>query len=241
LSDPETVFGFDGGLAGDVLASEGLVWRQPGGCIFVALCTVGGAIGSHEVQCIIGEFLALVCVELLRALLPGVAEGDNVVDLDVGAGVLATDKVDGCTGVLVDQRSGGDYTIVGTRLERFVGQIPGEDVIAGVAAVAVRVSPGRSKLITCIASLRGPAFYRDALQLFERVGCVYRGGRPGSDAGVRFDGLKGVGCSVTTGQRGARRRAVTAVRALTAERMILMFLRFVAGCSTLALPNDWRW
>jgi hypothetical protein len=60
-----------------------------------------------------------------------------------------------------DQGSGGDYTIVGTRHESFVGQIPGKDVTPRVAAVAVNISPGWSKPIAGIA-----------------IDCIYREGAP---------------------------------------------------------------
>ena len=83
LRDPETVFGHDGSLAGDVLAPESFVRREPCSCIFVAFGTVGRAVGSHEVQRVTGEILALIGAKLLCALLPGVTEGDDVVDLDV--------------------------------------------------------------------------------------------------------------------------------------------------------------
>jgi hypothetical protein len=93
LRDPETVFGIDGSLAGDVLASESWIWRKPCSCIFVTFGTVGRAIGGHEIQRVVGEFLALVSIELLCALLPGIAEGNDMVDLDIGAGVLAAGEI----------------------------------------------------------------------------------------------------------------------------------------------------
>ena len=89
LRDPETVFGLDGSLAGNVLAPESFVRRKPRCCIFVTFGTVGGAVGRQEIQWVVGEFLALVGIELLCALPPCIAESDDVVDLNTGAGVLA--------------------------------------------------------------------------------------------------------------------------------------------------------
>ena len=153
LCDPETVFRLDGGLAGDVLASESSVWRQPRGCVFIAFGTVGGAVSSHEIERVVSKFLALVGVELLGALLPRIAEGNDVVDLDIRAGVLATRQGNRGAGVLIGEGSCHDHTVVGAWLESFVRHVAGEDVVAAVAAVAINVSPSRSKFGASVASL----------------------------------------------------------------------------------------
>jgi len=98
-----------------------------------------------------------------------------------------------------------DDAVVGTGLERLLGQVAGEDVITCVAAVVVCVGPGGSELIAGVTSLWGSALDRDGLKLDEGLSCLSgsatarrltsRGTWSGSDA------LYGMGGSVTAGKR----------------------------------------
>ena len=99
-------------------------------------------------------------VELLRALLPGVGQRDDVVDLHGLAGALAAAEGDRPAGVRVGQRAGEHDAVVGAGLERLAGQVAVEDVVAGVAAVAVDVGPGRAELLAVVAGLGRPALDR---------------------------------------------------------------------------------
>ena len=82
LGDPEAVFIFDRDLAGDVLAAEGFVRGEPGGGVAVGFLLVGGAVDGEEVERVGSELVALVFGQVLGALLPGVGESDDMVDLD---------------------------------------------------------------------------------------------------------------------------------------------------------------
>jgi hypothetical protein len=104
--------------------------------------TVGRAVGGHEVQGVVGEFPTLVGVQLLCALLPGIAERNEVVDLDIGAGVLRPRvKV-----IVLPVYPSAKVPVVTKQL-----LVPGLNVsfvksrarisLWGVAAVAVNVSP----------------------------------------------------------------------------------------------------
>jgi len=103
LGDPESVFRFDRCLPLHVFAPERFVRGKPGCGILVAFGAVCGAVGCHEIQWVVREFLALIRGQLLGTFLPCVAEWNDVVDLDVRAGVLPPDEVDSGTGVLVCQ------------------------------------------------------------------------------------------------------------------------------------------
>jgi hypothetical protein len=79
---PKAVLGLDGSLPLDIFAPERFVRGKPGGGVFVAFSAVGGAVGCHEVQGVIGELLALIRAQLLGTFLPGIAKRDDMVNLD---------------------------------------------------------------------------------------------------------------------------------------------------------------
>jgi hypothetical protein len=56
--------------------------------------TIGGAVCGHPIQRVVGELPALLGTKLLGAFLPGIAKGDDVVDLHGGAGVGSADEVE---------------------------------------------------------------------------------------------------------------------------------------------------
>lgn len=205
LGDPETVFRFDCCLTLDIFTTESFVRRKPCGGILVAFGAVCGAVDCHEVQWVVRELFALVRGQLLGTLLPCVAERDEMVDLDVRAGVLAADEFDSGAGVPIRQ-SAGDYdAIVCAGLECFFGQVACQDVVAGVAAVVVSIGPSGSELIAGIASLRGSALDRDDLELGESLGCVSGRATAQRPAGRvtwrRSDAPYGMSGSVTAGKR----------------------------------------
>lgn len=205
LRDPETVFHFDCCLPLDIFTPESLVRRKPCGGILVTFRAVCGAVGCHEIQWVVRELFALICAQLLGTLLPCVAERDDVVNLDIGTGVLAADEVDRGARVLVGQCACRDDAVVGTGLERLLSQVAGEDVITCVAAVVVCVGPGGPELIAGVTSLWGSALDRDGLKLDEGLSCLSgsatarrltsRGTWSGSDA------LYGMGGCVTASKR----------------------------------------
>ena len=84
--NPKAVRGLHRNLPGNVFAPKALVRRQPRGCVAVALIHVGRTVCRLQVQGVIGEGCPLLYGQLLCALLPGVAKGNNMVDLDGAAG-----------------------------------------------------------------------------------------------------------------------------------------------------------
>ena len=70
LGHPEPVFGLDRDLAGDVVAAERPVRRQPGRGVPVALGGVGGPVDGEQVQRVVVELTPFVLVHLLGAFLP---------------------------------------------------------------------------------------------------------------------------------------------------------------------------
>lgn len=112
LGDPEAVFIFDRDLAGDVLAAEGFVGREPGGGVAVGLLLVGAAVYGDEVQGVGGKVVAFVFWEGLSAFLPGVREGDDVVDLKTFADFGFFGESEGLAGVGFDKSAGYDGAII---------------------------------------------------------------------------------------------------------------------------------
>lgn len=101
---------------------------------------------------------------------------------------------------------------------KLVGEVTGKDVIVGVAAVGVRVRPGRAELVAGIAGLWCTALHRYSFQLDE--GLVRVHGRVlsiGSRARGGLDSLEGVGRNVASSQEAANRTAVSVPRDLTAN------------------------
>ena len=148
--DRERVLALDGDLAGDVGAAERLVRRQPGGGVPVALAAVGVRVDGEQVQRVVGERDALGCGPLLRALLPGVRERDDVVDVDLRG--AAAGEPDPRGGVGVGERAGLDVAGVEVGLG---GQVACEDAVAGVAAAGVE--PAVPELLAAVAGLRRAA------------------------------------------------------------------------------------
>lgn len=160
LGDPEVVFVFDVDLAGDELATEGAMGGEPRGGVVVAFLHVCYAVDGEEVEGVVVEGAALLRGELLSAFLPGVAEGDDVVDVDCAGGFGAADEVDDLICVGAMEGAGEDETAV----ENGVGEVALEDDVADVAAVDL--APVAAELVAGIAGARSAAFDWDAREYF---------------------------------------------------------------------------
>ena len=98
---PEAVVAPSPPSAGRRRRSGRRVRRQPGGCVAVALALVQRAVDGEQVQRVVGEEPSRRAVQLLRALLPGVGQRDDMVDLHRRAAWPARAEVDRrgpCTG-----------------------------------------------------------------------------------------------------------------------------------------------
>ncbi|WJY98729.1 hypothetical protein CHAN_00425 [Corynebacterium hansenii] len=132
---PQAVAVLDGDLPGDVLAAERGVGRQPRRGVAVALALVRRPVDGHQVQRVIGERPPRVAVEPLRALLPGVGHGHDVVDLHRARRPRPSLERDRRAGERIVQGPGQRHAVVGVRLDLHVDQVAPQDVVARVAAV----------------------------------------------------------------------------------------------------------
>ncbi len=80
--DPQVVADLYGDLNRHVGTAERLVGWQPAGRVGVALLLVGRPGYSQQFEWVVGHVRADGQAQLLRPGLPGVAEGDDMVDLD---------------------------------------------------------------------------------------------------------------------------------------------------------------
>ena len=162
-------------LTRHVFATEPLVGRQPRGRIAIGLLLVGTPLHGQQIVRIVRQCGAALLAELLRALLPRIAQRHHMVDLHRGGSLLALLELDVLASVWIMQFSGLHHAIVRTPLVPHAGQIAVEDIIAGVAAVVVHVGPRLAELSALV-----PGFRRAALDL-QRIQHL-RGGRAGPGA-----------------------------------------------------------
>lgn len=181
LGDPEAVFVFDGNLAGDVLAAEGFVGGEPGGGVTVGFLLVGGAVDGEEIERVGGELVALIFGEALGALLPGVREGDDVVDLDAFGELGFFGEFEGLAGVGFDERAFEDRAVVASE-DGGVADFAFDDDLAEAAAGDFR--PVGVEFVAGVAGFRGATFDGELFEDVEGEGCV-RIGRVRGDDGVR--------------------------------------------------------
>ena len=80
--NPEPVGGFDRNLPCDEFAAERHVGRQPGVGVAESLVEVGFCANGKQVARIVGEIAAALLVPVAGALVPGVRQRDDVLDLD---------------------------------------------------------------------------------------------------------------------------------------------------------------
>ena len=139
---------FDGDLAGDVLAVEGLVGREPGGGILVAFLHICRSVDGEKIKGVVGKSFPGGRIEVLSALLPGVGESDDVVYLD-GTRILATDEFDGFARIGVVEGTGSDEAFV----EDGIDEVAIKNDVAGVAAVDL--APAATEFVATIACLGG--------------------------------------------------------------------------------------
>src|SRR4051794_12255263 len=77
--------------------------------------------------------------------------------LHVVAGGRTAHELHARPGVRIGERPGEDDTVVRPGLELLTDEVPGQDVIAGVAAVVIDVDPAGAELITVVAGPRRPS------------------------------------------------------------------------------------
>ena len=78
-----------------------------------------------------------------------------MVNLHSRGGLLAALELDGLAGVWVIQSTADDGACVGPDLETNIGQVAAQNIVAGVALVAVNVIPCGTELVARVAGLRG--------------------------------------------------------------------------------------
>ena len=132
--DPEVVFVLDGDLARDVLATEGFIGWEPVSGVLVEFVLVGGTIDGEEIERILTEGVAGVGVELEGAGGPGVAKGDDVVDLDSFGSVLTAFEIDDLASIKVVESAGLDLAT----FKFDVSEIAVQDNFAHAAATLVK-------------------------------------------------------------------------------------------------------
>ena len=103
LRHPQPVGGFHVDYPRNVGAAVGLVGRQPRCGVAIALLLVDRRGGGLQVDRVVGEVAASGRVPLLCALLPGVRQRNDVVDLHLRGRAVAALEVDGGVGVGVVQ------------------------------------------------------------------------------------------------------------------------------------------
>src|SRR5699024_2026816 len=117
-------------------------------------------------------------------------QGHEVVDLHLGGGPLAALEVDALARVRILEHAGEhDAAVAGDHL----GQVPGEDVVAGVAAVVVEVElPRAAELLHAVVVDVTGRFDPHLLERYPSLGGreVGQGGVPALRAG------RGGGCGV---------------------------------------------
>lgn len=74
--------GFDAYPVFEVAARVVLICRKPFEGCFGPLASIVAAIGDHEIRRVIGECFFLFCAPIFAALLKGVLEGNEVIDVD---------------------------------------------------------------------------------------------------------------------------------------------------------------
>lgn len=103
--------------------------------------------------------------QLLSPGLPGVAQGDDMVDIDGGP---AADVVEMLPGVGVDLGPGRNST--GTQL-RHVCELSGENVLAGIAAVAVDIFSCGAEAFPGVSGKRSASFHGQHREHGQRCAC----------------------------------------------------------------------
>ena len=144
-----------------------LLGSQLGG-VRIGLLLVRRAVRGEQVLRVVRQLAALLGGQILRAGLPCVRQCNHVVNLHRRGGLLAALELDGLAGVRVIQSAGNDGACVGPDLETNIGQVAAQNIVAGVALVAVNVIPGGAELVAGVTVLQRRVSFtcRDASSLF---------------------------------------------------------------------------
>lgn len=142
--DPQAVLRLHTDLTRHVVAAVRLSCGQPSGSVGFALLAVGCRADRQEVERIIGKGDSLGGRPCGGALLPCVGEGHYVIDLDLVCATTLEADVGAC--VRFGRQVAGQHdTTVGAGLQADPGQVAPEDVVPGVAVVAVGIDPALSE------------------------------------------------------------------------------------------------
>ena len=138
-----------------VFALVGGVWWEPFGGVFGGFLGVGFPVGGLEVDGVVGEIASAVRIPLVGARIPGVAKGHHVVDGDQVAGFSSAFEVNGGVGVGVVEFPLGHDAVAFGGFEFHVGEVAGQNVVAGVATVVAAVhgdvvAPGFTEFIAVV-------------------------------------------------------------------------------------------
>jgi hypothetical protein len=157
---------------------ERRVRRQPGVGIAECLVEVGFCADGQQIARIVGEIAAALLVPVAGALVPGIRQRDDVIDLDRLGGLGAADEGDGLAGVRVDQDTA--LGIASDRPDQQLGEITSQDVVAGVAAVVAEldvdvVAPAFAEPVPRKVGHPVPSLDGQPRQLRPRVVVVGRG------------------------------------------------------------------
>lgn len=111
-----------------------------------------------------------------------------MVDLHERAGVISADEPDALTAVGISEGPAGHHAIPSSAFVHDRGQIPGEDVVASVAAVLVHIGPGRSELGAVVTSLGGSTLDGHGVQCFQGGAGFGASASPGGHFGAGAEG-----------------------------------------------------
>src|SRR5699024_4831271 len=151
--DPEVVLRLHRDLPRHVLAAVVLLRRQPGRGIASALLPVQARLDGEQVQRVVGELAARVLVPARGAGLPCVGQRHHVVDVD---GAVRAIEAHGLAAVRGGERAQQHHAPARAGLQGDLLEVAAQDVVAGVAAVAVQVvAPAEG--VAGVARLRGAA------------------------------------------------------------------------------------
>jgi hypothetical protein len=76
-----------------------------------------------------------------------------MINLHLHAGDISPNKVDALSRIPIDQSSTGNYAIAGASFVKNLSQISLQDIVSGIAPIAIDISPCLPELIAGISSL----------------------------------------------------------------------------------------
>src|SRR5699024_5833993 len=112
----------------------------------------------QQIQRVVRQFPPALSAELLCTLLPRIHQRDDVIYLNRTGSSAAAGEIDAFAGVRILEHPRDHGASVAAGAVGFVGQIPPQDVVAGVAAVVPAVDgdivgPRLTELITAVTRL----------------------------------------------------------------------------------------